>query len=200
MNGPVAARTRRTPALGALAALAVSSGLALVLAGCGDDGSAGAADPSSAPPPPTASGGSPPRVEPAGGRQIELAALTARTVEGYDYDNSLAKEIVFSSSRDLTQDLTFSDITVYPGTSNATAARLTIKNSSWQRRPRTASPVTIDGARWYHLTGPIGAGKHLEDFGTVHDSRLVRISFELTGSASKRQAIVSAVLATVQLR
>ena len=119
---------------------------------------------------------------------------------GYDLDNSLAREIVFSSSRDLGQQLTFSDVTVYPGTSNARAARLTVENSSWQRRPRTAAPDTIDGERWYHLTGPIGDGKHLEDYGTVHDSRLVRISFELTASASKRAAIVASVLATVVLR
>jgi hypothetical protein len=193
--------TRRTPALASLAGL---TGLVLVLAGCGRDDSSRAAEratSTSAPTSiPTASGGNPPTVEPATGRKVQLAALTARTMQGYDYDNSLAKEIVFSSSRDLTQDLTFSDITVYPGTSNATAARLTVKNSSWQRRPRTAAPVTIDGERWYHLTGPIGSDKHLEDFGTVHRSRLVRISFELTGPASKRQAIVASVLATVRLR
>jgi hypothetical protein len=111
-----------------------------------------------------------------------------------------AKEIVFSSSRNLGQDLTFSDITVYPGTSNARAARLTIKNSFWHRRPRTSPPVTIDDEQWYHLTGPIGEGKYLEDYGTVHDSRLVRISFELTGPASKRAEIVASVLATVDLR
>jgi hypothetical protein len=131
---------------------------------------------------------------------VSLAALTARTVDGYDYDDSLAKEVVFSSSRDLRQDLTFSDVTVYPGTSNARAARLTVKNSSWARRPRTAAPVTIDGERWYHLTGPVGEGKHLDDFGVVHDSRLVRVSFELTAPAPKRAEIVASVLATVDLK
>lgn len=184
---------RRTTSLFVLASLTP------LLAGCGDSDSSSTASPPSGTPSPTASG-SPPRVEPASGRRISLAALTVHTVEGYDYDNSLAKEIVFSSSRDLGQDLTFSDISVYPGTSNARAARLTIKNSFWHRRPRTASPVTIDDEQWYHLTGPIGEGKHLEDFGTVHDSRLVRISFELTGPASKRAGIVASVLATVDLK
>jgi hypothetical protein len=169
-----------------------------VLTACGDADPSRAADPSSAPP--TASGGSPPRGEPASGRKISLAALTAGTIDGYDYDHSLAKEVVFSGSHDLGQDLTFSDVTVYPGTTNSRAARLTIKNSSWKRRPSTAPPVTIDGEPWYHLTGPIGEGKHLEDYGTVHDSRVVRISFELTAPAPKRAQIVVSVLATVELK
>jgi hypothetical protein len=139
-------------------------------------------------------------VHPADGRKVSLAALSARTLDGYDYDNSLAQEIVFSSSHDLGQDITFSDVTVYPGTTNTTAARLTIKNSSWKPKPHPTPPVTIDGEQWYHLTGPVGHGQHLEDYGTVHDSRLVRISFELTGAASKRQSIVDSVLATVELK
>ena len=178
--------------------LVVLAGLTPLLAAC-DGGSTGVAESTAGSASPSASG-SPPAIEPAAGRRISLAALSARTVDGYDYDNSLAKEIVFSSSRDLGQDLTFSDVTVYPGTTNATAARLTIKNSSWKQRPRTAAPVTIDDEQWYHLTGPIGDGKHLEDYGTVHDSRLVRISFELTGPAPKRAQIVASVLATVALR
>ena len=192
-----ASRTfRRTTSLALLGCLTA------LPAGCGGGSSSRATDPTSAPTSGATSSVSPtaPSVQPADGRKISLAALTARTLDGFDYDNSLAKEIVFSSSRDLRQDITFSDITVYPGTSNARAARLTITNSSWRPKPRTASPVTIDGERWYHLTGPIGDGKHLEDFGTVHDSRLVRISFELTAPPSKRRQIVDAVLATVALK
>ncbi len=184
---------RRTPGRVLLvAACALGTG------GCGGGDSAGAGGPTSATTTPSATS-SLPTVHPADGRKISLAALTARTLDGYDYDNSLAKEIVFSSSHDLGQDITFSDVTVYPGTTNARAARLTIKNSSWKPKPRTTPPVTIDGEQWYHLTGPVGQGRHLEDYGTVHDSRLVRISFELTGPASKRQAIVDSVLATVDL-
>jgi hypothetical protein len=184
---------RRTTWLGLLASCALG------LSGCGGDDSAGAGGPSSRATTPSATS-SLPTVHPADGRRISLAALSARTLDGYDYDNSLAKEIVFSSSHDLGQDITFSDVTVYPGTSNATAARLTIKNSSWNPEPHTSAPVTIDGEQWYHLTGPVGHGKHLEDYGTVHASRLVRISFELTGPASKRQSIVDSVLATVRLK
>jgi hypothetical protein len=184
---------RRTPALVLLAVCAVGT------AGCGggDPSDAGGASSRTTTPSATSSL---PTVHPAAGRKVSLAALTARTLDGYDYDNSLAHEIVFSSSHDLGQDVTFSDVTVYPGTTNARAARLTVKNSSWKPKPRTAPPVTIDGERWYHLTGPVGEGRHLEDYGTVHDSRLVRISFELTGPASERQAIVDSVLATVDLR
>ncbi len=188
---------RRGPWLRRTTAPAASVCLASVLSGCGGgDASSTAAPPSD--PSPSASA-SPPSVEPASGRRISLAVLSARTIDGYDYDHSLAKEIVFSSSRDLGQDLAFSDVTVYPGTSNARAARLTVKNSSWKHRPHAASPVTIDGEQWYHLTGPIGEGKHLDDFGIVYDSRLVRVSFELTAAAPKRARIVASVLATVDL-
>jgi hypothetical protein len=170
---------------------------ALVLAGCGADSSEAAHPASSGPTATASTGGS--GVDPASGRTISLTAFTAHTLEGYDYDNSLAKEIVFSSSPDLGQNITFSDITVYPGTTTSVAARLTVKDSSWRPHPRTETPVTIDGAQWYHLTGPIGHGKHLEDYGTVHDSRLVRVSFELTARAAQRQRIVESVLATVDL-
>jgi hypothetical protein len=188
--GPV---SRRTPSL---VLLACSS---LLLTGCGGGSSEAAHPASSVGPTATAStSGSP--VDPASGRKISLTAFTAHTLEGYDYDNSLAKEIVFSSSHDLDQNITFSDITVYPGTTTSVAARLTVENSSWHPHPRNVAPVTIDGARWYHLTGAIGHGQHLEDYGTVHDSRLVRVSFELTASRRERQAIVGSVLASVDLK
>jgi hypothetical protein len=188
---------RRTTTLGVIVACALG------LVACGEDDPAGAGGPESGAATPTttpSATSSIPTIHPAHGRKISLVALTARTLDGYDSDNSLAKEIVFSSSQDLGQDITFSDVTVYPGTTNADAARLTVKNSSWDPKPRTTTPVNIDGEQWYHLTGPVGHGKHLEDYGTVHRSRLVRISFELTGPASKRQSIVDAVLATVRLQ
>jgi len=171
----------------------------LCLAGCGGGSSGSAGDPPSAP---GSAGSSPPApgIEPASGRKVDLLAFTARTPQGYDYDNSLAKEIVFSSSRDVLQNIEYSDVTVFPGTSNAFAARLSIKNSSWNPEPRTASPVTIDGARFYHLTGPVGEGVRLDEYGSVQESRLVKISFELEGPEAQRQRLVDSVLATVRLK
>lgn len=131
---------------------------------------------------------------------MSLAAFTARTPHGFDYDNSLAKEIVFSSSRDTLQNLEYSDVTVYPGTSNSFAARLSIKNSSWAPKPSVAAPVTVDGARFYHLTGPVGHGVRLDEYGSVQGSRLVKISFELRGTRAQRQHLVDSVLATVRLK
>ena len=79
-------------------------------------------------------------------------------------------------------------------------ARLSIKNSSWNPKPRVADPVTIDGATFYHLTGPVGGGVRLDEYGSVQDSRLVKISFELEGPAAQRQELVDSVLATVHLK
>jgi hypothetical protein len=173
--------------------------LGLLLAGCGGGSSSSSADPPSSPGP---SGSSPtaPAVDPASGRPVDLIAFTARTPQGYDYDNSLAKEIVFSSSRDALQNIEYSDVTVFPGTSNAFAARLSVRNSSWDPKPTSAAPVTIDGATFYHLTGPVGDGVRLDEYGSVQDSRLVKISFELEGPVTSRQKLVDSVLATVRLK
>lgn len=95
-----------------------------------------------------------PAVRPPSGRKVDLKALTARTPEGFDYDDSLAEEIVFSASRDYRTEVTYSDITVFPGTSNRFAARLSIRNSDWKPKPNLAPSVTFAGARWYHPHRP----------------------------------------------
>lgn len=185
------------------ASLALLASLALAVAGCGgDDPSDTTAPPSGSPTSPGPSTSSTPTVKPASGRKVSLAALTARTPQGFDYDNSLAKEIVFSASRDYRTEVTYSDITVFPGTSNRFAARLSIKNSDWNPKPTIAPSVELAGTRWYHLIGPIGKGQHLEEFGTVtaDSSRLVKVSFEMTGSAAQRKELVESVLATVRLK
>ena len=193
MSHPLgSARRRRTTTLAVLGCLALGA------AGCGDGSSTFPADP----PTPTGSTGSSPTapvVEPASGRRVSLLAFTARVPQGFDYDNSLAKEIVFSSSPDVKQNIEYSDVTIYPGTSNALAARLSTKNSSWSPKPTVAKPVTIDGETFYHLTGPVGDGVRLDEYGSVQDARLVKISFELQGSASQREKLVDSVLATVRL-
>jgi hypothetical protein len=174
--------------------------LALGAAGCGGDpSSSSAVDPPSSPPT-TGSSSTAAAVEPASGRRVSLLAFTARVPQGFDYDNSLAKEIVFSSSRDVKQNIEYSDVTVYPGTSNAFAARLSVKNSSWHPKPTVATPVTIDGATFYHLTGPVGNGVRLDEYGSVQDARLVKLSFELEGPAARRKKLVASVLATVHLK
>jgi hypothetical protein len=193
--------SRRTTSLVGVLGAAVA---ATVLAGCGSGSSSSVADPPSSTSPtspssPTSSDTAP-AVDPASGRRVDLLAFTARTPHGFDYDNSLAKEIVFSSSRDLDQNLEYSDVTIYPGTSNAFAARLSVKNSSWHPKPRIADPVTIDGAEFYHLTGPVGEGVRLDEYGSVQGARLVKLSFELTGPASQRRKLVDSVLATVHLK
>lgn len=193
---------RRTAWLGLLGCLA--------LAGCGGGSSAPSADtasrtsasssPTASPSPTASSSPTPPAVKPASGRKVSLEAFTARTPQGFDYDNSLAKEVVFSTSRDFRQNLEYSDVTIYPGTSNAFAARLSIKNSTWSPKPSVAPQVTIDGASFYHLTGPVGDGVQLDEYGSVQGSRLIQISFELQGTRAARRHLVDSVLATVHLK
>jgi hypothetical protein len=141
-----------------------------------------------------------PVISPASGRRVDLAVFSARTPHEFEYDHTLAKEIVFSGSPDHTQEIAYSDVSVFPGTTNAFAARLSIKNSQWSPRPTLAAPVTFAGVRWYHLTGPVGQGHHLEEFGSVQHSRLVKLSFELSGPPAPRKTLVDSVLSTVTLK
>jgi hypothetical protein len=186
---------RRTPVL----ALAIC--LAAGAAGCGGGSSSTAGPAMRDSPSATDSSPGRPAVPPAAGRRVDLEALTARVPQGYSFDNSLAKEIVFSHSHDLEQNQMYSDVTVYPGTSNAFAARLAVRNStSWDPKPRIAAPVSFAGSRWYHLSGPVGQGAHLDQFGSVQDARLVKVSFELHGPPATRQRLIDSVLATVHLK
>jgi hypothetical protein len=179
--------------------LALVCGLALAAGGCGG-GSSSTAAPGSPSSPTSATSSPSATVEPAAGRTVDLEAFTARVPQGYRYDDSLAREIVFATSPDLDQRVMYSDVTVYPGTSNAAAARIAVRAStSWKPDPRIAAPVSLAGARWYHLTGPVGHGVHLDQFGSVQDSRLVKVSFELTGPPAQRQKLIDSVLATVHL-
>jgi hypothetical protein len=139
-------------------------------------------------------------VKPPDGRKVDLTAFTARTPLGFDYNNSLAKEIVFSGSSDFSQKVTYSDVTVFPGTSNRFAARLSVRNSDWDPKPSIAGAVTLPARPGTHLTGPIGKGEHLDDYGTgTPDSRLVKVSFEMKGSPADRTKLVDSVLSTVHL-
>ncbi len=192
---------RAGPSLVACVCLA----LALGLAACGGSDSSGSAGaPATSPAPPTASS-SAPAVVPASGRKVDLAAFTARTPRGFRYDNTLAKEFVSSSSPDYdTSEVEYSDLTIFPGAGTGYMAKLTARNGDWHPRPTIAAPVHFAGATWYHLTGPIGQGRHLEEYGTVVQGesapRLVKVSFELKGTLARRTTLVSSVLATVRLK
>jgi hypothetical protein len=178
--------------------------LALGVAGCGG----GDSSPSTTPPAtsPSASSGPPGTpIAPATGRKVDLAAFTARAPKGFRYDNSLAKEFVSSSSPDYdTFEVEYSDLTIFPGADTDYMARLTVKNGDWKPKPTIAAPVQFADATWYHLTGPIGQGRHLEEYGTVVQGatapRLVKVSFEMKSTQARRRQLVSSVLASVRLK
>jgi hypothetical protein len=187
-----------------LAAVLVAC-LALGVAGCGG----GESSPSVTPPatsPSSSTSGPPGTPTPAAtGRKVDLAAFTARAPKGFRYDNSLAKEFVSASSPDYeTFEVDYSDLTIFPGADTDYMAKLTAKNGDWRPRPTIADPVQFAGATWYHLTGPIGQGRHLEEYGTVVQGatapRLVKVSFEMKSTHARRAKLVGSVLASVRLK
>jgi hypothetical protein len=139
------------------------------------------------------------------GRKVDLAAFSARTPRGFRYDHSLAQEFVSSSSPDYdTFEVDYSDLTIFPGAGTGYMAKLTVRNGDWHPKPAVAAPVHFAGATWYHLTGPVGRGRHLEEYGTVVQGtsapRLVKVSFEMRSIPARRAKLVASVLATVRLK
>jgi hypothetical protein len=182
---------------------AVGLALAASVAGCGSS-SHGMADPSSPSTHTSSSSPSPSRTAPANppatGPKVALTAFSVRAPGGYRLDHSFGKEIVFASDPHLLQELTFSDTSIFPGTSNAAAAHLSIENNDWSRKPRTAAPVTLQGRRFYHLTGPVGQGKYVDEYGSVQGARVVTLTFETVLSRAARQRLVGSVLETLRLK
>jgi hypothetical protein len=194
-----AAPTRRTTWAGALAVLA------LVVAGCGGS-SSGSADP---PPPtatgsptasPTASSSTEPAVPAAGGPRVVLRRFTARAPAGWRLDHSFGQEIVFAADRHYVNQFSYSDTSIYPGTSLAHAERIVARNDDWVRRPKVGHRVTLDGRTFFHLLGPAGQGRRYDVYASPDHDRLLQLGFRTAVPTSARERLVASVLASVHVR
>jgi hypothetical protein len=127
-----------------------------------------------------------------------MAKFSANAPSGWRVDRTFGHHIRFADD-DRLGEIEYSDVAFYPGTSLDKAARLSISNGSWDPAPRIGKHVTIDGDAFYHLSGPVGDGIHLEEYAVVRGSSLVKISFSLTAKPATRARIVGSVLETLQL-
>jgi hypothetical protein len=129
---------------------------------------------------------------------VALPKFGANAPSGWHIDRSFGHNIQFAENDRLGR-IEFSDFAFYPGTSLHKAARLSISGSSWDPQPTIGKHVLIDGDAFYHLSGPVGDGTHLEEYGAVRGSSLVKISFSLTATPPARARIVGSVLETLRL-
>jgi hypothetical protein len=172
---------------------------------CGGS-SSGTPDAGSATPSPPAASSTPspsasatgPAYAPATGTRLSMAEFSANVPKGWRVDRTFGHHIRFADN-DRLGEIEYSDVAFYPGTSLAKAARLSISNSSWDPRPRIEKHVLIDGDAFYHLSGPVGDGIHLEEYAAVRGSSLVKVSFSLTAEPAARARIVGSVLETLKL-
>jgi hypothetical protein len=190
-------RARRAPI--ALAATA------LLLSGCGgpDDTASGEPGATDAPSPTSTSSTDGDTTtegdEPASGRPIETTYFTARAPRGFDVDVEDPDFSAYASDRSGRTEI---DVTMVPTYGNdftlRQLARQVVRTQTWSRSPRLADETTLGGEPAYHLTGPVGGGRHTETYGVAHQDTHVVVIVESSGSAEDLRTTAQSVLATWQ--
>ncbi|WP_151083734.1 hypothetical protein [Nocardioides cynanchi] len=193
---------RRTTSAGVLAALVLGA------TGCGGSSSGSAEPPTSAgtgsttpsggPSPPSPSTG--PTVPAAGGPKVVLTRFTARAPAGWRLDHSFGREIVFASDRHFVNELSYSDTSIYPGTSPARAERIVARNDDWSGSQQARPRVSLDGRTFFHLTGPAGQGQWYDVYASPDGDRLLQLGFKTDVARPRRERLVASVLASFRLR
>lgn len=182
-----------------------------LLAGCGGSSSSPpTAGGSSSPTAPTSSASTSPSpsasstpsgpfgaVAPATGPRLKLSTFTVRAPRGWQVDRSFGSHVVFADKD--AAEIEFSDLS-FPDVSLEAMAKVARDGGHWPRKPRILPPVTIDGTEFYRLSGDVGGGMHVEEFGAVTRLRRMKLSFELDQSAAVARKLVGSVLATFRLR
>ena len=175
--------TRRRTASLALVAVA------LVAAGCGstDSSTSRSAQTSTAATPSSTPTG--PSYPPADGPKVRLRSFTARAPSRWKLDHSLGQGIVFADDPHYRDEITFSDTTIYPGTSLTRAERIVSRDDTWTRTPRSLPRVTLDGQTFFHLAGPAEGGRRYEAYGLVAGDRVLQLSFDTDESPAVRERL-----------
>jgi hypothetical protein len=173
--------------------------LALVAAGCGSSGSSASSSPGTSTS--TSPSGSPtgPSYRPAGGPQVKLRSFTARAPARWKLDRSFGRAIVFANDPHFRDEITFSDSSIYPGTSLSRAERIVGRDDTWRRTPESLPRVMIAGETFFHLAGPAAAGSWYEVYGHVSGARVLELAFETDEPKPVRERLIGSVLATVRL-
>jgi hypothetical protein len=130
---------------------------------------------------------------------VSLTRFTVRAPAGWRLDHSFGKEIVFASDRHFVNELSFSDTSIYPGTSPARAERTVARNDDWTRAPKVGSHVTVDGATFFHLSGPAGQGRWYDVYASPDGARLLQLGFKTAVRRAQREHLVASVLASVRV-
>ena len=202
--------TSRAP--GALAALAASTTLALVLSACGGTAEpAGSGDtattseeasespsesPSETAPPET------PAVEPADGVPLKVKGMSARAPKGWLAGPDFVVQAGANPPGVVgTMVLLYS----FPVFGNLTMtlddlAQDSSTSGAWRRKAKRQDDLVIDGLDAFHVAGQVNPGEYVDVYGTVHADKQLTIRFHWTEGEDRasRDEIIQSVLASVQ--
>ncbi len=130
---------------------------------------------------------------------MTLQSFAVRVPAKWKLDHSFGRAIVFADDPHYRDEFTFSDTSIYPGTPLARAERIVSRDDTWTQTPRSLPQVVLDGATFFHLTGPAAGGHRYDVYGHVAGSRLVELALETDESPAVRERLVGSVLATLRL-
>jgi hypothetical protein len=187
---------------------AALAALALVLAGCGDDGTPEAAPSGSASG--TTATSSPskspsPSTVPAAGAQMKGASYTAHAPEGWKVearDSALSGLALASKSKkdgSLVGMISIADGPAFVEDTNAQLARELVRSSEFQRAPKILEDLRIDGVDVYQVAGKVDEFDYTIQLGTIFKENLVEVrieSYQL--SPQEMREILDSVLASWQ--
>jgi hypothetical protein len=170
------------PYAAALAALAV------VLAGCGDDGTP-SAEPSDSSGTTASSPTSPSEspdasATPAAGKAMKGPSYTARAPEGWKVearDNALSGLVIASKSKEdgsLVGMISIADGPAFVEDTNAQLARELVRSSEFQRPPKVLEDLRIDGVEVYQVAGKVDEFDYTIQLGTIFEENLVEVRIE----------------------
>jgi hypothetical protein len=202
--------TSRAP--GALAAVAASTLLALVLSGCGStdepaesDAPATTSEEASDSPSEPATDTAPetPAVEPADGVPLKVKGMTAHApkdwVAGPDFVSQAGanppgvngtRVVLYSFPVFGNLTMTLDDL-----------AKDSTSSGDWQRKAERQDDVVVDGVDAFHVAGQVNPGERVDVYGTVLDDKQLTIRFNWTEGEDRayRDEVIGSVLASVDL-
>ena len=199
--------------LGTLARASAAGVLTLALAGglgaCGGGDSADAPTPTPSSGPASEGSSSEPTgspspsdpfagVRPADGPKVVQGPVAIHVPHGYEVDKSFV-HIINCNDIMAGDQLTFSSLSSFAGSSLDGAVRSVLHSTSYGKKPERRRDVTIDGARFFHLSGRQDSEFYVEIYGAMIEDHLVELTFQMHTPAPKRDRIVRSVLASVAI-
>ncbi|MFC4785547.1 hypothetical protein ACT8ZV_13790 [Nocardioides sp. MAHUQ-72] len=175
---------------------------ALLLTGC--TGSQDSAAGESGRPPSSATGspqsGPPtPSVPPASGKAVDTSYFTAHVPRGFTVDVTAEDFSIYTYDPGGRTEISFGITPTYGKQPTLDQlAHSTLRHGLWERDPRIADETTLAGEPAYHLTGPVGLGRHTETYGAAYRDRHIDVTIDSVLPVPELRRLADSVLASWQ--